>query len=36
MAINIIRTHVERKEVKTDDFDDSTKENDTNNSFNYN
>ena len=36
VAINIIRTHAERKEVWLDDLDDSTRENEPNNSFNYN
>ena len=36
VAINIIRTHAERKEVRTDDLDNTTKENETNNRFNYN
>ena len=36
LAIDIIRTHAERKEVRTDDLDDSTKENETIDSFSYN
>ena len=36
LAIDLIRTHAERKEVQIDDLGDSTKENETNNSFSYN
>ena len=35
VAIDIIRTHAERKEVRIDDLDDSTRKNEPNNSLDY-